>query len=51
MENPFEICYGRKPNVLRHANDDEVGFEPTIEYIEYKINDRYYEKHEEQIKK
>ena len=38
-------------NVLRHANDDEVDFEPTIEDIEYKINDRYYEKHEEQIKK
>ena len=50
-KSPFEIYYGRKPNVLRHANDDEVGFEPTIEYIEYKINNRYYEKHEEQIKK
>ena len=47
---PYEIYYGRKSNVLRHANNDEVDFEPTIEDIEYKINDRYYEKHEEQIK-
>ena len=50
-KSPFEICYGRKLNVLRHANDDEVDFEPTIENAEYKINNRYYEKHEEQIKK
>ena len=28
-------------NVLRHANDDEVDFEPTIEDPEYEINDRY----------
>ena len=35
---------------MRHANDDEVDFEPTIEDIEYKINERYYKKHEEQIK-
>ena len=49
-KSPFEIYYGRKSNVLRHANDDEVDFEPTIEDIEYKINDRYYKKHEEQIK-
>ena len=50
-KSPFEIYYGRKSNVLRHANDNEFDFEPTIEDIEYKINDRYYEKHEEQIKK
>ena len=51
VEKPFEIYYGTKSNVLQHANDDEVDFEPTIEDIEYKINHRYYEKHEEQIKK
>ena len=51
VEKPFEIYYGTKSNVLRHANDDEVDFEPTIEDIKYKINDRYYEEHEEQIKK
>ena len=50
-KSPFEIYYWRKSNVLRHANDDEVDFEPTVEDIEYKINDRCYEKHEEQIKK
>ena len=50
-KSPFEIYYGRKSNVLRHANDDEVDFEPTIEDIEDKINYRYCEKHEEQIKK
>ena len=49
-KSPFEIYYWRKSNVLRHANDDEVDFEPTIEDIEYKINERYYKKHEEQIK-
>ena len=36
---------------MRDADDDEVDLEPTIEDMEYKINDRYYEKHEEQIKK
>ena len=50
-KSPFEIYYGRKSNVLRHANDDEVNFEPTIEDIKCKINDGYYEKHEEQVKK
>ena len=50
-KSSFEIYYGRKLNVLGHANDDEVDFEPTIEDIEYKINNRYYKKHEEQIKK
>ena len=38
-------------NYAQKSNDDEVGFEPTLEDIDYKINDRYYEKHEEQIKK
>ena len=47
-KSPLEIYYGRKLNILRHADDDEVDFEPTIEY---KINNSYYEKHEEQIKK
>ena len=37
--------------MLRHANDDEVDFEPTIEGIEYKINKNFYEKHEQKIKK
>ena len=41
---PFEIYYDRKSNLLRHANDDGVDFEPTIEDIEYNIKDRYYEK-------
>ena len=50
-KSSFEIYYGRKLNVLGHANDDEVDFEPTIEDIEYKINNRYYKKHEDQIKK
>ena len=51
-KSSFEIYDGRKSNVLRHANDDEADFEPTIADIEYKKkNDRYYEKHEEQIKK
>ena len=45
-KSPFETYYGRKLNVLRQANDDEVDFEPTVEDIEYEINDRYYEKHE-----
>ena len=47
----FGIYYGRKSNVLWHANDDEVDFELTIEDKEYKINDGYYEKHEQPIKK
>ena len=51
MAKPFEIYYDRKSNVLRHANDDEVDFEPTIEDIEDKINYRNCEKHKEQIKK
>ena len=50
-QSPFEIYYGRKSNVLRHANDDKVDFEPTIEDIEDKINYRYCKKYEEQIKK
>ena len=48
---PLEIYYSRKSNVLRHVNDDEDDFESTIEHIEYKIKDRYYEKHEEKILK
>ena len=37
--------------MLRHANDDEVDFEPTIEDIEHKINKNFYEKHEQKMKK
>ena len=44
QKSPFEIYHGRKSNVLRHANNDEVDSESTTENIEYKINDRYYMK-------
>ena len=50
-KSPPEIYHGRKSNVLRHGNDDEVDFEPTTEDIKYKIKYLYYQKHEEQIKK
>ena len=51
-KSPFEIYNDSKSNVLWHANDDEIHFEPTTEEdIEYKIKNRYHEKHEEQIKK